>query len=1009
MAQVLLHPRTPDTKPMLGATITAELVNQEGERVWLASPSASYAGISSATENPPGTYTLTLHPNTDLQAGSYYEVALTPPDSTEKLYQLINVPREGTFNLEDVIAMANGGTTGSGVTSGGVPFLASDEAKLDGIEAGAQRNRQSDWAIQDMADDRFIRNKPIINAQGQVVSTPHDTSLTLRNGRLGVTNPFTQADEDKLDSIDANAKRQKQSDWNQLDDSQVDYIKNKPFDGMLRLRLDNTFIGDAVTSELGIANPFTEEDEDKLDSIARGAEVNIQSDWAQTDTTAKDFIKNKPVIGNQGTVTSIPHDNTLTLSGTPATLKVTNPFTAADKLKLDGIEPGAEVNIQSDWNATSGDAQILNKPDIAGIAHGQLTPVDTLASTTITLQQLRTNVIGNNTLNIPFTLAGTTYEIRNINRDTENGLDDLTVWISPVNNRAALKGVHIEIGSQRFSLGDTYTYVANSGGVDAYEWRGSQSIGSVGGSVEVKIYEPLDVGNYVPGDGTDGNALFREGGKPEWKNILDTDIQGLPTVAEKTAGTAGQVLSLSAAKNRYELTDVSGGRAPTEPEVYTHAKQIIDAGTGIAVTDDDATRKITIKLGAADSGTTFPTSPTQGERFDLTAQATIPDPAVITVAMNTDRFGYYVSSRPFGSIDRPSTQINGVYWNDNTSIVRSNYRNRIILHTAVTSRTPASVTIGATTYPVARVSGLAGVYRSTSAVATNPLPDGTQQRVQVTFTDNSKAWPDITVPAGSYHWNGYHWVRWHGQDGDDLVRTLAALPQARKLPFEAIRGVPPTRFSQIVHDGSGAGLTVTNTASDTTTAFQVFSPVFDLTNITHGEFTVEVTYHLTTRSSNLIGFQFPSVQTYRQTDVLFASTLKALSYYSTSGITGTTLQVGNGVALHLNAADYNSSTHLGDFYILFGRNSNEQLGYVTHYEGIAGPSNVAISVSLGVDWNPADTQPIRSLFRGTWVIGVYNIGDEVLHSGVFYKARTARTAANTDAPGVDAEWRAMTT
>ena len=30
--------------------------------------------------------------------------------------------------------------------------------------------------------------------------------------------------------------------------------------------------------------------------------------------------------------------------------------------KLDGIEDGAEVNVNADWNSTSGDSQILNKP-----------------------------------------------------------------------------------------------------------------------------------------------------------------------------------------------------------------------------------------------------------------------------------------------------------------------------------------------------------------------------------------------------------------------------------------------------------------------------------------------------------------------------------------------------------------------------------------------------------------------------------------------------------------------
>ena len=39
-------------------------------------------------------------------------------------------------------------------------------------------------------------------------------------------------------------------------------------------------------------------------------------------------------------------------------------MTALDKQKLDGVASGAEVNVNADWNAASGDAQILNKPTI---------------------------------------------------------------------------------------------------------------------------------------------------------------------------------------------------------------------------------------------------------------------------------------------------------------------------------------------------------------------------------------------------------------------------------------------------------------------------------------------------------------------------------------------------------------------------------------------------------------------------------------------------------------------
>ncbi len=41
---------------------------------------------------------------------------------------------------------------------------------------------------------------------------------------------------------------------------------------------------------------------------------------------------------------------------------------SADGTKLDGIAAGAEVNVQSDWNSSSGDAQILNKPTLVGLS-----------------------------------------------------------------------------------------------------------------------------------------------------------------------------------------------------------------------------------------------------------------------------------------------------------------------------------------------------------------------------------------------------------------------------------------------------------------------------------------------------------------------------------------------------------------------------------------------------------------------------------------------------------------
>jgi hypothetical protein len=61
----------------------------------------------------------------------------------------------------------------------------------------------------------------------------------------------------------------------------------------------------------------------------------------------------------------------------------TEDYTTAEKAKLADIATGAEVNVHADWNATSGDAQILNKPSIPSAADGSETKL--AAGTNVTL------------------------------------------------------------------------------------------------------------------------------------------------------------------------------------------------------------------------------------------------------------------------------------------------------------------------------------------------------------------------------------------------------------------------------------------------------------------------------------------------------------------------------------------------------------------------------------------------------------------------------------------------
>lgn len=59
-----------------------------------------------------------------------------------------------------------------------------------------------------------------------------------------------------------------------------------------------------------------------------------------------------------------------------------NNYTTTEKNKLAGIASGAEVNVNADWNAVSGDAQILNKPTLGTAAATSSTDYATAAQGT---------------------------------------------------------------------------------------------------------------------------------------------------------------------------------------------------------------------------------------------------------------------------------------------------------------------------------------------------------------------------------------------------------------------------------------------------------------------------------------------------------------------------------------------------------------------------------------------------------------------------------------------------
>ena len=88
------------------------------------------------------------------------------------------------------------------------------------------------------------------------------------------------------------------------------------------------------------------------------------------------YTETDPLFGEWNKCTGIVitssqvSDFTASVTNNPAMLANTakNSYPLADGTKLAGISAGAEVNVNADWNATSGDATILNKPVLATVA-----------------------------------------------------------------------------------------------------------------------------------------------------------------------------------------------------------------------------------------------------------------------------------------------------------------------------------------------------------------------------------------------------------------------------------------------------------------------------------------------------------------------------------------------------------------------------------------------------------------------------------------------------------------
>jgi hypothetical protein len=193
--------------------------------------------------------------------------------------------------------------------------------------------------------------------------------------------------------------------------SSSNQFKNAYFDGTVEV--DTLTIG-GVTSV-----PFEAADHTKLDGIATGAEVNVD-----TNITVSEGASTVEIQSSTGTNDSIA----------AATTSAAGVMTAADKTKLDGIEASADVtdtaNVKTALNASfGGSATIGDSSDTFTI------PGNLVVSGTQTVQNETIQVVENNTIQFEGTTADA-YEVKLTAADATSS--DKTITLPNLTGHVAL-------------------------------------------------------------------------------------------------------------------------------------------------------------------------------------------------------------------------------------------------------------------------------------------------------------------------------------------------------------------------------------------------------------------------------------------------------------------------------------------------------------------------------------------------------------------------------------------
>ena len=227
-------------------------------------------------------------------------------------------------------------------------FTDADASKLSGIESGAQANVQADWNQTDTSADDYIKNKPTIPPSSVVDQTYNPSSTNAQSGTAvagaisGVNQvpSSTSGDSGKVLTVDS----QGNPEWADV---------QAPISAGTGIDITNDTVSvdfTEVQAKLEAGDNITIVN----NVISATAAPQLNADWDATSGVQE--ILHKPDLSQYATQTD--------LAGKQDTLTAGSNITIVN----DVISATAAPQVNADWDATSGVAEILHKPDLSQYA-----------------------------------------------------------------------------------------------------------------------------------------------------------------------------------------------------------------------------------------------------------------------------------------------------------------------------------------------------------------------------------------------------------------------------------------------------------------------------------------------------------------------------------------------------------------------------------------------------------------------------------------------------------------